>query len=91
MSNIVTLPRELAWYGANWTDSPGTESDKNPTQMVIDACNLADPDVDFSLYDMENSTFLFLVLMLLANSISDEKDLAHSVILCCFISTKSCT
>lgn len=51
VSNIVTLPRELAWYGANWTDSNGTESDKNPTQMVIDACNLADPEVDFSLYD----------------------------------------
>jgi immune inhibitor A len=41
-----TLPYSMKYYGGN--DSGG--NDKNPAQMVLEACQLADPDVDFSLY-----------------------------------------
>lgn len=51
VSEIVTLKHDLAYYGANISDSNGVESDKAPEEMVIEACQLADPSVDFSLYD----------------------------------------
>lgn len=51
VSDIVTLSQDLAYYGGNATDSNGLESDKAPEEMVIEACRLADAEVDFSLYD----------------------------------------
>ena len=46
-----TLPNAMAYYGGN--DSSG--DDKNPRQMVIDACTLASSaGVDFSQYDTDN-------------------------------------
>ena len=51
VSDIVTLSHDLAYYGANKSDSNGAESDKAPDEMVIEACRLADEQVDFSLYD----------------------------------------
>ena len=47
ITDIVTLPREYAWYGANDEDG----QDKNPAQMIIDACKAVDDAVDFSAYD----------------------------------------
>ncbi len=47
ITDIVTLPQNYAWYGAN--DEKG--NDKHPAQMIVDACEEADPDIDFSLYD----------------------------------------
>ncbi len=47
VSPIVTLPSNMAFYGKNNSD----DSDSAPEQMVIDACNLADNEIDFSLYD----------------------------------------
>ncbi|MDR1585261.1 MAG: M6 family metalloprotease domain-containing protein, partial [Prevotellaceae bacterium] len=44
-----TLPNNRAYYGEN--DSQG--NDKNPRQMIIDACNLADTDVNFKDYDTD--------------------------------------
>ena len=44
------LPRNMSYYGGN--DASG--NDKNPRQMVIDACNAADNDVDFSQFDTDN-------------------------------------
>jgi len=41
------LPQDMAYYGGN--DEGG--NDKNPRQMIIDACKLAAPDVDYSKYD----------------------------------------
>lgn len=47
-----TLPQTMAYYGENDTDG----SDKNPAQMVADACALAYADgVDFSKYDLDNN------------------------------------
>ena len=47
VSAIVTLPYEMSFYGGNDSD----DSDKNPAQMIIDACRLVDDGTDFSLYD----------------------------------------
>ncbi len=47
VSPIVTLPFNMSYYGRNGKD--GTDS--APAEMIIDACRLADDDVDFSLYD----------------------------------------
>jgi len=47
----VTLPQNMAYYGGN--DSGG--SDKNPAQMVLDACAaLAKTGFDFTPYDTDN-------------------------------------
>ena len=51
VSNIVTLSQNLAYYGSNVSQSNGVESDKAPEEMVIEACRLADQDIDFSIYD----------------------------------------
>lgn len=51
VSNIITLSHDLAYYGGNTSGSNGVESDKAPEQMVIEACRLADQEIDFSLYD----------------------------------------
>lgn len=50
VSDIVTLPSVMAFYGGN--DS--NDNDKAPEEMIADACRLADPEVDFSLYDDDN-------------------------------------
>lgn len=47
VSEIVTLPKNRAYYGGN--DTYG--DDRNPAEMIKDACILADDAVDFSLYD----------------------------------------
>lgn len=46
-----TLPQNMAYYGGNVDDQ-----DKNPRQMVIDACKLADnAGIDFTQYDTDNN------------------------------------
>lgn len=45
----VKLPNTRAYYGGN--DSSG--DDKNPAQMVVDACEALDGEVDFSKYDTD--------------------------------------
>lgn len=47
VTDIVTLPKTRAYYGANDADG----ADKAPAEMIRDACRLADDQVDFSLYD----------------------------------------
>ena len=49
VSDIVTLDREVAYYGGN--DSQG--NDKNPHLMIMEACQLADEQIDFSKYDQD--------------------------------------
>lgn len=51
VSDIVTLSHNLDHYGGNVPGQGGSESDKAPAEMVIEACQLADEKVDFSLYD----------------------------------------
>lgn len=48
------LPQSMAYYGGNVNDQ-----DRNPRQMVIDACNLANLDgLDFTQYDTDNDGFV---------------------------------
>ena len=47
ITDIITLPNEYAWYGANDEDG----QDGKPAQMVIDACKAVDDLIDFSAYD----------------------------------------
>ena len=48
----VTLPQNMAYYGGN--DTSG--NDKNPAQMVLDACKaLAATGFDFAPYDTDNN------------------------------------
>lgn len=45
-----TLPQNMEYYGGN-----GGDNDKNPRQMVLDACMLADAaGMDFKQYDTDN-------------------------------------
>lgn len=45
----VTLPNNMAYYGEN--DIKG--NDKNPAQMIYDACVGLDSEIDFSEYDLD--------------------------------------
>lgn len=45
----VTLAHEVAYYGGNTA-----YGDALPEEMIIEACQLVDADVDFSLYDNDN-------------------------------------
>lgn len=46
-----TLPQNMEYYGGNVNDN-----DKNPRQMVLDACRLADEaGMDFKQYDTDNN------------------------------------
>lgn len=50
-----TLPNNMEYYGANGSDG----YDKNPRQMIIDACRLADENgIDFSQYDTDHDGFV---------------------------------
>lgn len=46
----VTLPHNRAYYGGNnWSGD-----DQNPAQMIKDACDILDGEVDFSKYDYDD-------------------------------------
>ena len=51
----VTVSREMAYYGQNMG---GSASDMFPEQMVIEACQLVDKDVDFTKYDRDNDGYI---------------------------------
>ena len=50
VSDIVTLSEDRKHYGENDSD----REDKNAREMIADACRLADPEIDFSLFDDDN-------------------------------------
>ncbi len=58
----VTLPQKYSYYGAN--DSEGY--DKYPGQMIVEACNIANADVDFSLYDWSGDGYVDQVYVVYA-------------------------
>ena len=64
VSSIVTLPNRYAYYGKN--DSEG--NDTNPHLMIRDACQLADAEVDFSLYDADGDGVLDNVFVVYAGA-----------------------
>ncbi len=49
VSEIVTLPKNRKYYGANDADG----EDQHPDEMIREACRLADPDIDFSVFDQD--------------------------------------
>ena len=50
----VTLPNNYSYYGANdWMGN-----DLRPEQMVIDACNLLDEEIDFSEFDRNGDSII---------------------------------
>lgn len=51
----VELPHERAYYGGN---NPLTGDDKNAHQMIIDACDILDGDVDFAQYDRNGDGYI---------------------------------
>ena len=60
----VTLTQERAYYGGNKTNKEGT--DKNAAQMIVDACQLINSEVDFSLYDNDNNGEIDFVYVIYA-------------------------
>ena len=49
VSDIITLDKEMSYYGGNSADG----GDRNPHMMVIEACQLADADIDFRKFDQD--------------------------------------
>lgn len=50
----VVLPHNMSYYGGN--DVAG--NDKRPAQMIADACEAIDEEVDFSLYDLDKDGYI---------------------------------
>lgn len=48
-----TLSKERSYYGSNFPAGDYMGEDMHAGEMVIEACHLADPDVDFSIYDWD--------------------------------------
>ncbi len=62
----VELPEDMAFYGE---DGGNNYRDKNPKQMVVDACNAlkaARPDINFADYDVNNDGAVDYVFILYA-------------------------
>lgn len=71
-----TLPQTMAYYGGNDTDG----YDKNPRQMVIDACNLAmAAGVNFAEYDVDNDGYVDNVFIYYAGYNEAEGGAANTV------------
>lgn len=69
VSEVVTLPENRKYYGGN--NRKG--DDKNPEQMIIDACKLASENgTDFSKYDDDNDGYVDNVFVFFSGE--DEAD-----------------
>ena len=68
VADIVTLSRNRAYYGGNDSD----DNDYAPEDMVVDACKLADSQIDFSLYDQDGDGEVDNVFVIFAGE--DEAD-----------------
>ncbi len=68
VSDIVTLSNEQAYYGGN--DSDG--NDACPEEMIREACELADADIDFSKFDDDGDGVVDNVFVFYAGG--DEAD-----------------
>ena len=70
-----TLPNNLAYYGENVSDN-----DKNPRQMIIDACNLADANgVDFTQYDVDKDGYVDNIFVYYAGNNEAEGAPANTI------------
>ena len=61
-----TLSQERSYYGQNFTSGNYMGEDMHAGEMVIEACQLADRDVDFSLYDWDGDREAEQVLVVYA-------------------------
>ena len=61
----VTLPQKRAYYGAHTASG---EHDSRTAQMIYDACELLDDEVDFSLYDANNDGYVDNVYVFFAGN-----------------------
>ena len=62
VSAVVTLPGTRAYYGAN--NAGG--NDIRAAEMIIKACQIADNDIDFSIYDDDDDGFIDNVFVFFA-------------------------
>ncbi len=56
----VELPQNMSYYGKN--DYSGNDVD--PAQMVVDACNAAKSQINFSDYDLDNNGIVDLIYII---------------------------
>ncbi|HRZ97737.1 MAG TPA: M6 family metalloprotease domain-containing protein [Paludibacter sp.] len=70
-----TMNKTMAYYGENVSDQ-----DKDPRQMVIDACTLADADgVDFTQYDTDNNGYVDNIFIYYAGNNEAEGAPANTI------------
>lgn len=58
----VTVSQNYSYYGGN----NSRDEDKNPEQMIKEACELVDKDVDFTIYDNNHDGYVDFVYVLYA-------------------------
>ena len=68
VSNIVTLPEKEAFYGTNNSD----DEDQNAALMIKEACQAADAEIDFSVFDDDGDGYVDNVFVFFAGK--DEAD-----------------
>lgn len=73
----VTLPQNMEYYGGN----NASGSDKDPAQMIVDACNLADSQlgVNFAQYDYDNDGKVDLVYVIYAGYAEAQGGLPNTI------------
>lgn len=73
----VTLPNKMSYYGKDFGGTGGEEL--NAHEMVIDACKILDPDVDFSVYDTDGDGYVDNVFVFYAGYGQNSSGLASTV------------
>ena len=74
----VTLPHNMAYYGANKNNSSG--NDTNAVQMIVDACTAANnAGLDFTQYDTDNDGIIDNVFVYYAGHNEAEGGSANSI------------
>lgn len=71
----VQLPHEQAYYGGNGA----TGSDARAYQMIIDACQILDAEVDFSKYDTNGDGFVDNVYVFYAGHGENDSNMPNCV------------
>ncbi|MBR7004969.1 MAG: M6 family metalloprotease domain-containing protein [Bacteroidales bacterium] len=67
---IVTLSKDMAYYGKNEDDKAGQDS--FPQELVKEACTLSDPYVDFSQFDDDHDGIVDNVFVIVAGKSEAE-------------------
>ena len=70
VSEIITLTNNREYYGGN----DRNEQDQRPAEMIIDACSLADDNIDFSLYDDDDDGYVDNVFVFFAGGDEAENE-----------------